>query len=105
MLMPHSQSSPREGPAMFAAIDEGRQPLSVLFTYLPGPDRSRSRTAYGYRLIYRNPEEGAAGCALIWEVFGGRARYQIALERDEAGELRLHCTCADAVFRAEGEIG
>jgi hypothetical protein len=23
------------------------------------------------------------------------------LERDEAGNLRLHCTCADAVFRAE----
>jgi predicted nucleic acid-binding Zn finger protein len=27
--------------------------------------------------------------------------YQIALERDEAGTLRIHCTCADAVFRAE----
>lgn len=27
--------------------------------------------------------------------------YQIALERDEADNLRLHCTCADAVFRAE----
>ena len=27
--------------------------------------------------------------------------YQIALERDEAGNLRIHCTCADAIFRAE----
>jgi predicted nucleic acid-binding Zn finger protein len=29
--------------------------------------------------------------------------YQIALERNEAGNLRIHCTCADAVFRAEEE--
>jgi hypothetical protein len=27
--------------------------------------------------------------------------YQVALERDEAGNLRLHCTCADAIFRGE----
>jgi hypothetical protein len=29
--------------------------------------------------------------------------YQIALERDEAGTLGIHCTCADAIFRAEEE--
>jgi hypothetical protein len=29
--------------------------------------------------------------------------YQLALERDDQGNLRLHCTCADAVFRAEAE--
>ncbi len=86
---------------MFAASDDA--PASILFTYLPGPDRKRVRTAYGYRLVYRNPEPNAAGCALIWEVSGGRSPYQIALERDDAGTLRLHCTCADAVFRAEGE--
>jgi hypothetical protein len=40
---------------------------------------------------------------LICEVRGGRAPYQIAVERDAAGRLQLHCTCADAVFRAEAE--
>jgi hypothetical protein len=30
--------------------------------------------------------------------------YQIALERDEGGYLQLHCTCADAIYRA-GEQG
>jgi hypothetical protein len=40
---------------------------------------------------------------MIWEVHGGRLGYQVALERDEAGALRLHCTCADAIFRAESE--
>jgi hypothetical protein len=29
--------------------------------------------------------------------------YQIALERDEAGALRMHCTCADAIYRGENE--
>jgi hypothetical protein len=40
---------------------------------------------------------------MTWEVSGGRMPYQIALERDETGTLRIHCTCADAVFRAEDE--
>ena len=40
---------------------------------------------------------------MTWEVSGGRMPYQIALERDDAGSLRIHCTCADAVFRAEDE--
>jgi hypothetical protein len=72
-------------------------------TVLPGPDRKRSRSSYAYRLTYRNPQETGAGCVLLWEVSGGRMPYQIALERDESGNLRLHCTCADAVFRAEEE--
>jgi len=29
--------------------------------------------------------------------------YQIALERDEAGDNHLHCTCADAIYRAEDQ--
>jgi hypothetical protein len=74
---------------------------SILFTHLPGPDRKRSRTRYGYRLTYRDPDQKAVGCALTWEVSGGRIPYQIALERDAAGNVKLHCTCADAVFRAE----
>jgi hypothetical protein len=38
-----------------------------------------------------------------WEVSGGRMGYLIDLERDGKGNLRFHCTCADAVFRAEEE--
>jgi hypothetical protein len=40
---------------------------------------------------------------MTWEVSGGRLTYQIALEEDEGGGLRWHCTCADTVFRAEAE--
>jgi hypothetical protein len=40
---------------------------------------------------------------MTWEVTGGRMPYQIALERGETGTLGIHCTCADAVFRAEDE--
>jgi len=70
---------------------------------LPGPDRKRTAARYGYRLTYRNEDTAGVGCVLLWEVVGGRLPYQIALERDEAGELRLHCSCADAIFRAEAE--
>jgi hypothetical protein len=80
-----------------------REPPVVLFTLLPGPDRKRLARPYGYRLTYRNPEPDAAGCVMLWEVSGGRLHYQVALERDEAGSLRLHCSCADAVFRGEAE--
>ncbi|HEX5270946.1 MAG TPA: hypothetical protein VFW33_10680 [Gemmataceae bacterium] len=75
----------------------------VLFTVLPGPDRKREPRSYGYRLTYRNPDAEAVGCVMLWEVSGGRLHYQIALERDEAGGLRLHCSCADAIFRCESE--
>jgi hypothetical protein len=73
----------------------------LVFTVLPGPDRKRSFTAYGYRLTYRGPETDA--CVMLWEVSGGRLSYQIALERDERGDYHLHCTCADAIYRAEAE--
>ncbi len=78
-------------------------PLPCLVTLLPGPDRKRTPALYRYRVKYRNPEPAVAGCVLLWEVAGGRLDYQIALERDERGNLRLHCTCADASFRAEDE--
>jgi hypothetical protein len=45
--------------------------------------------------------EGEVGCALLWEVFGGREVYQVALERLPGGSLRWHCTCADAAYRGE----
>jgi hypothetical protein len=77
--------------------------LAVGFALLPDPDRRRSPCRYVYRLTYRNPELAAVGCVQTWDVSGGRLGYQVALERDEQGNLRLHCTCADAVFRAEGE--
>ncbi len=78
-----------------------REP-DVVLTFLPGPDRKRSATAYRYRLTYR-AEDDTPGCVLLWDVAGGRLLYQIALERDEAGALHFHCTCADAAFRAQGE--
>jgi hypothetical protein len=74
-----------------------------LCALLPGPDRKRSATPYGYRLTYRNPDASGVGCVMLWEVAGGRLGYQIALERNEAGRLWLHCSCADAIFRAEAE--
>ena len=54
-------------------------------------------------MTYRNPQPDSAGCVQQWEVSGGRLAYQIDLERDEAGNLRPHCTCADAVYCAEDE--
>jgi hypothetical protein len=56
---------------------------------------------YGYRLTYRNPKSATPGCVMTWEVLGGRLPYQVALERTEDGNLRVHCTCADAIYRAE----
>jgi hypothetical protein len=76
---------------------------TAVFTLLPGPARARTEVPYRYRLTYRNPDRDAPGCLMLWEVSGGRLPYQIALERDDAGRQRLHCTCADAVFRAEAE--
>jgi hypothetical protein len=68
---------------------------------LPGPDRKRTSKAYHYRLTYRRGETQAPGCLMTWAVEGGRLPYQLALERKDDGSLCLHCTCADAVFRAD----
>lgn len=78
-------------------------PLSSIVTLLPGTDRKRTAMPYRYRISYQNPQVDDPGCMMMWEVSGGRAVYQVALERTESGSLRLHCTCADAVFRAENE--
>src|SRR5258708_6959726 len=82
---------------------ERSNPLTNLSVFLPGPDRKRSPNKYSYRLTYCNPNQTAVGCVMSWEVSGGRMPYQIALERSEDGNVRIHCTCADAVFRAEEE--
>lgn len=73
----------------------------VVFTSLPGPTRKRQPSPYCYRLTYRNPQPHEPGCVLMWDVYGGRQEYQIALEREPTGKLRWHCTCADAVYRGE----
>jgi hypothetical protein len=75
----------------------------ALVTALPGPDRKRTASPYSYRLTYRNPDSHADGCVMLWEVHGGRTAYQIAVERRGPGTLRVHCTCADAVYRGESQ--
>ena len=74
---------------------------SLVVTTLPGPTRKRKPSPYLYRLTYRNPEPAVPGCTLLWDVLGGRTTYQVALERETTGDLRWHCTCADAVYRGE----
>jgi hypothetical protein len=76
-------------------------PTGLFVATLPGPTRRRMAVPYSFRLTYRNPDPARPGCALLWEVDGGRLSYQVALEREEDGGLRWHCTCADAVFRGE----
>ncbi len=80
-----------------------KHPLAaaVVCASLPGPTRKRTPSVYRYHLTYRNPEPRDPGCVLLWDVHGGRQPYQIALEREPAGTLRWHCTCADAVYRGE----
>jgi hypothetical protein len=73
----------------------------VAFAALPGPTRKRTPSPYCYRLVYRNDDLAAVGCALQWDVLGGREVYQVAMERLPSGDLRWHCTCADAVYRGE----
>src|SRR5687768_6440622 len=75
----------------------------IYLTVLPGPDRRRTPGLYHYQLVARDARPGEPGCAAVWDVAGGRLRYQIALERDDAGGYHWHCTCADAVYRAENE--
>ncbi len=76
-------------------------PNDVLFAALPGPTRKRTPSAYCYRVTHRG-DEVEAGCAMMWDVLGGREVYQVALERLPDGELRWHCTCADAAYRGDG---
>ena len=89
-----------------APVDDiSQQPefdLGELQISLPGPERRRQPSAYRYRLIYVN-SESQSGCQRQWEVLGGRQPYQIALEKDPRGNLHLHCTCADAIFRKDNE--
>ncbi|QEL21004.1 hypothetical protein [Limnoglobus roseus] len=68
---------------------------------LPGTDRKRSLSLYQYRVTYRNPDPVEPGCAMTWEVSGGRLPYQIAAERLDGGAIKWHCSCADAVYRGE----
>jgi hypothetical protein len=75
----------------------------VAFTTLPGPSRKRMPSPYCFRITYQNPKPDADGCVLAWDVMGGRDIYQVALERLPSGQVRWHCTCADAVYRGENQ--
>lgn len=78
------------------------QPVDPRYSViLPGPGRKRQPGEYSYRLIHRCDDPRAVGCLAIWEVTGGRDQYQIALEQKPGGWRVWHCTCADAVYRAE----
>jgi hypothetical protein len=72
---------------------------SDFYAAVPGPDRKRTIRPYRYRVTFCNEQPEESGCIFTCEVVGGRNEYQVALERDEDGELRWHCTCADAVYR------
>lgn len=76
---------------------------ALLTMLLPGPDRKRMPATYRFRVAYRNPAADETGCVMAWEVGGGRTTYQVALERKPNGDLRWHCSCADAVYRGEGD--
>lgn len=88
-----------ENSSNLATINSG----TTLLTPVPGPDRKRTIRHYLYRITYRNAEPLDPGCVMTWAVEGGRDEYQVALEREEDGNLRWHCTCADAIYRGESE--
>lgn len=76
-------------------------PIMCISMILPGTDRKRSPSPYQYRATYRNPMPSEPGCVATWAVVGGREEYQIALERADSGALIWHCTCPDAIYRAD----
>src|SRR5262245_28190006 len=78
-----------------------KTPFSLITLVLPGPDRKRTFMPYHYRMTFRTPTPGEPGCVATWDLYGGREDYQISLERTEGGELLWHCTCPDAVYRAD----
>jgi hypothetical protein len=86
---------------MFLTVEIPSQSSEILITDLPGPTRKRAPSPYGFHLTYSSPDPRAAGCVLLWDVYGGRQTYQIALEREGNGGLTWHCTCADWVYRNE----
>jgi hypothetical protein len=86
---------------MYAPHDPPSDAAGLVCATLPGPHRRRTRVPYRFRLTYCSTNPTTEGCALLWEVDGGRLPYQIALEREAGGGLRWHCTCADAVYRGE----
>jgi hypothetical protein len=88
---------------MYACDELQLSPLGMILKLLPGADRKRRPNIYSYRITYRNPGPAQPGCVMTWEVLGGRLSYQVALERTRSGKLKWHCTCADAVYRGDGQ--
>jgi hypothetical protein len=76
---------------------------AVIVATMPGPSRKRELSEYRFRVTYRGTELHSPGCLMTWEVTGGRASYQLALERTEKGDTRWHCTCADFEFRGDDQ--
>ncbi|MBY0230693.1 MAG: hypothetical protein K2W96_15510 [Gemmataceae bacterium] len=76
-------------------------PETVVFAALPGPTRKRTASPYCFRVTHRAADPLEPGCAMQWEVYGGRDIYQVDLERLPNGKLRWHCSCADAVYRGD----
>ena len=73
----------------------------VLLIELPGPTRKRLPAEYRFLITHRGPVQQDSGCVMTWQVKGGRMDYQISLEKT-ASAWRWHCTCADAVYRGDG---
>jgi len=79
-----------------------KKPAFALITLvLPGPDRKRQPVPYHFRITFRSPTSTEPGCVATWEIYGGREEYQLSLERTHGSELIWHCTCPDAVYRAD----
>ena len=82
-------------------MQKTEKPTFTLITLLlPGSDRKRRPAPYHYRITFRARPPVAPGCIATWEVYGGREEYQITLEKSPGNELLWHCTCPDAVYRA-----
>ncbi|VTS00729.1 hypothetical protein [Tuwongella immobilis] len=93
-------------PVMTVPAANHRTPIvGMLVALLPGPDRKRSPRQYRYRMLYRHTDPREPGCAMVWEVIGGREPYQVTLERLPNSKYRWHCSCADAVYQGDRKPG
>jgi hypothetical protein len=91
-----------KAPNRIDTVTDTAPPTPIIYlAILPGSDRKRTRSVYHYRLAYRSEDPEKPGCVALWEVVGGRMPYQVALERDDRRGHFWHCTCADAIYKAE----
>jgi hypothetical protein len=72
---PAMPSRPSDRPRRFMRAVAGPvadHRLDAEVAALPGPTRKRTPSPYCFRLVYRNADPDAVGCALQWDVLGGR---------------------------------